>query len=102
MRRCSPSPSLSISIARKAVASTSMSSFSTGVTSTWRPSGSRRRTVENSRTIAGRRIGWPSWYQVPSRAMRMPEWPQRSGFHWSTGGRRRSSISAWSSARLMP
>ena len=25
--------------------------------------------------------------------MRMPEWPQRSGFHRSTGGRRRSSIS---------
>ncbi len=41
-------------------ASTSMSSFSTGVTRTWRPSGSRRSTVENSRTIAGRRIGAPS------------------------------------------
>ena len=35
------------------------SSFSTGVTRTWRPSGSRRRMVENSRTIAGRRIGVP-------------------------------------------
>ena len=30
-----------------------MSSFSTGVTRTWRPSGSRLRTVENRRTIAG-------------------------------------------------
>ena len=29
-------------------------------TNTWRPSGSRRRTVENSRTIAGRPIGEPS------------------------------------------
>ena len=37
-----------------------MSSFSTGVTRTKRPSGSRRRMVENSRTIAGRPIGLPS------------------------------------------
>ena len=32
--------------------------------------------------------------------MRIPESPQRSGFHWSTGGSLRSSISFCSSARL--
>ena len=102
MLRSRPSPSVCISIARKAVASTSISSFSTGVTSTWLPSGSRRRTVENSRTIAGRLIGEPWWYQVPSRAMRISLCPQCSGFHLSTGGSRRSSISFCRSARLTP
>jgi hypothetical protein len=37
-----------------------MPSFSTGVTSTKLPSGSRRKIVENNRTIAGRPIGLPS------------------------------------------
>ena len=63
-----------------------MSSFSTGVTSTKPPSGSRRRMVENSRTIAGRPIGLPSWNQVPSRAIRISLSPQWVGCHFSTGG----------------
>src|SRR6476646_2292907 len=34
--------------------------------------------------------------------MRIPEWPQRSGFQRSTGGKRRSSMGCWRSARLIP
>src|SRR5688500_1235613 len=34
--------------------------------------------------------------------MRMPEWPQCSGFQRSTGGRRRCSIIAWRSPRSTP
>ena len=62
------SPAIVICVARKAVASTSMVSFSTGVTSTWLPSGSRRSTEANRRTIAGRPIGWPSW--IPAAVAR--------------------------------
>src|SRR5277367_1168252 len=43
--------------------------------------------VENSRTSSRRLKGVPSWYQVPSRAMRMSMSPQWVGFHRSTGGR---------------
>src|SRR4029079_1185814 len=51
---------------------------------------------------AGRGLASPSAYQVPSRAIRMREWPHRSGFHRSTGGNRRSSISLCSSVRVKP
>jgi hypothetical protein len=64
-----------------------------GVTRTKRPSGSRRRMVEKSRTMAGRPIGLPSWNQVPSRAIRIALFPQCSGFHFSTGGSFFSSAS---------
>lgn len=59
MARVSPSPSTAISTARKAASSTSIPTRSTGVTSTVRPSGSRRRIVEKSLTRAGRVIGLP-------------------------------------------
>ena len=88
MRRPSPSPSVVASTARKGASSTAIDSFSTGVTRTKLPSGSRRRMVENSRTSAGRPIGVPWWNQVPSAAIRMSLSPQCSGCHCSTGGSR--------------
>ena len=54
--------------------------FSTGVTR-WKPSGSLRSTVENSRTSASRPMGEPSWIQRPSRLMTMSISPQWAGFH---------------------
>ncbi len=62
-----------------------MVSFSTGVTSTKLPSGSRRRIEAKSRTISGRAMGRASCSQRPEASMRMPEWPQWAGFHRWTG-----------------
>ena len=58
--------------------------------------------LANSRTIAGRPIGDPSWNQVPSRAIRIWLSPQWVGFHFSTGGSRRSSTSRAISASDSP
>lgn len=72
-------------VAMNGASSTVIFIFSTGVTR-WKPSGSLRSTVENSRTSASRPIGVPSWNQVPSLRITMSISPQWAGFHRWTGG----------------
>ncbi len=61
MRRCSRSPAMVIWVARNAVASTSMASFSTGVDQDMTSVRLPRSTEANSRTMA-----WRALIKTPS------------------------------------
>ena len=79
-RKASASPSrLARRSAMKAASSTSIASFSCGVTSQCWPSASRSSSEAKARTIAGRVISPPSWNQRPSAAIRIWLSPVRVG-----------------------